>query len=67
MLVCTALYAQPREMGLRIGAGGLEAAYQHELYSTQFIEADLGMDLGYNLNGRSVPAITTGTAGGTAI
>ena len=52
MLVCTALYAQPREMGLRIGAGGLEAAYQHELYSTQFIEADLGMDLGYNLNGR---------------
>ena len=50
--VCSVLNAQPREMGLRAGAGGFEATYQHGIRSTQFLEVDLGMDLGYNANGR---------------
>lgn len=52
MCACIGLYAQPREMGLRVGAGGMEAAYQHSMSSTGFIEGDLGLDFGYNANGR---------------
>ena len=52
MFLCILMDAQPREMGLRIGASGMEAAYQHSVSSTRFVEADLGMDLGYNANGR---------------
>lgn len=43
--------AQPRAMGIRIGAGGPEASYQHHTLKNQFIECSLGMDAGYNVNG----------------
>lgn len=49
---CLGLQAQPRGMGLRIGATGIEASYQHSMNSRQFIQGDFGMDLGYNVNGR---------------
>lgn len=52
MSACSLLNARPKEMGIRAGAGGFEAAYQHGIRSTRFIEADLGMDMGYNSNGR---------------
>ena len=39
-------YAQPRAMGIRFGAGGLEADYQHDMRKNQFIEGNLGMDFG---------------------
>lgn len=45
-------YAQPRAMGLRAGATGLEASYEHSTSPVQFIQGDLGMDFGYNVNGR---------------
>lgn len=38
--------AQPRAVGLRFGATGLEASYQHTL-GKNFIEAEAGMDFGY--------------------
>lgn len=38
--------AQPRAVGLRIGATGFEVSYQHTL-GKDFIEADAGMDFGY--------------------
>ncbi len=44
--------AQPRAMGIRIGATGLEASYEHSMNPVQFIQGDLGMDFGYNVNGR---------------
>ena len=44
MSACSMLNAQPKEMGLRAGAGGFEAAYQHRTRQTQFIEVDLGLD-----------------------
>ena len=44
-------YAQPRTIGLRIGASGFEADYQHDMARNQFIEGDLGLDFGYNANG----------------
>ena len=39
-------YAQPRDMGIRIGATGLEAGYQHDIKQNQFIEGNLGLDFG---------------------
>lgn len=48
----TGLNAQPRGMGLRFGATGLEASYQHGINTRQFVQGDLGMDFGYNANGR---------------
>ena len=39
-------YAQPRAMGIRIGATGLEAGYQHDIKKNQFIEGNLGLDFG---------------------
>ena len=40
------VYAQPRSMGIRFGAGGLEAGYQHDIKKNQFVEGNLGMDFG---------------------
>ena len=45
--------AQPRAAGIRIGATGLDASYQHTINKTQFVGADLGLDFGYNANGLS--------------
>ena len=45
--------AQPRAAGIRIGATGLDASYQHTINKSQFIGADLGLDFGYNANGYS--------------
>ena len=49
----TTAAAQPRAAGIRIGATGLDASYQHTMNSTQFIGADIGLDFGYNANGYS--------------
>lgn len=43
--------AQPKAMGIRFGASDFDASYEHDINSRQFIECDLGLDLGYNLNG----------------
>ena len=40
----TTAAAQPRAAGIRIGATGLDASYQHTMNSTQFIGADLTSD-----------------------
>ena len=53
LTACIGLYSQPRGMGLRLGATGAEASYQHTTTSKAFIEVDFGMDLGYNVNGRA--------------
>lgn len=45
-------YAQPKSMGLRIGATGLEASYQHNMQKNQFIEGNLGLDFGALSNGQ---------------
>ncbi len=42
-----ALSAQPRTIGLR-GGYGVEISYQHDLGSTNFLEADLGLVGGSN-------------------
>ncbi len=52
LLVCLTINAQPRAMGLRLGATGIEASYQHKTHSKRFMQIDFGMDLGYNVNGR---------------
>lgn len=52
LLVCLTINAQPRGMGLRLGATGIEASYQHNTQSKRFMQIDFGMDLGYNVNGR---------------
>lgn len=41
----------PESAGLRLGATGLEVSYNHSLSSTRFIQADLGIDFGYNVSG----------------
>ena len=46
-----AAMAQPKAVGLRLGATGLEASYEHNISRDQFIEANLGLDFGYNVNG----------------
>lgn len=38
--------AQPRSAGLRMGATGLDAAYQHSISQNQFVEGNLGLDFG---------------------
>lgn len=45
--------AQPRSAGIRIGATGLDATYQHTMNSNQFIEGNIGIDFGYNANGKA--------------
>ena len=39
-----AAMAQPKAVGLRLGATGLEASYEHNISRDQFIEANLGLD-----------------------
>lgn len=48
MLLCISAVAaaQPRAAGLRAGATGLDASYQHELNRYTFLQGDLGMDFG---------------------
>lgn len=43
--------AQPRSIGLRSGVSGFEADYHHGMAKNQFLEANLGIDFGYNANG----------------
>lgn len=45
--------AQPRSAGIRIGATGFDATYQHAMNSNQFIEGNVGLDFGYNSNGKA--------------
>lgn len=45
--------AQPRSTGIRLGATGLDATYQHTMNANQFIEGNIGMDFGYNANGKA--------------
>lgn len=45
--------AQPRQAGLRIGATGIDAAYQHNTTKNQFIEGNVGIDFGYNANSKA--------------
>lgn len=45
--------AQPRNVGIRAGATGFDASYQHSTKSSQFVEADLGVDFGFNANGHA--------------
>ena len=52
ILTCIGLYSQPRGMGVRVGVTGIDASYQHKAKSKNFVQVDLGMDLGYNINGR---------------
>ena len=47
---CMAMHSQPRGMGIRLGATGIEASYQYNTTSKDFIQIDFGMDLGYNIN-----------------
>lgn len=44
-------YAQPRAAGLRTGATGEEASYQHELNLNTFLQGDLGLDFGASVDG----------------
>ena len=39
-------------MGFRVGATGFDATYQHIFKKNQFLQGDLGVDWGYNANGR---------------
>lgn len=48
----------PRAMGIRAGAGGIGASYQHGINMNQFIQGDMVLDLGYNVNGRPGIAAT---------
>ena len=43
--------AQPKSVGIRAGYTGLNVNYQHFMIAVNFIEADLGLDFGYNANG----------------
>lgn len=44
---------QPRSAGIRLGATGLDATYQHTMNTNQFIEGNIGLDFGYNANGKA--------------
>lgn len=58
IILSLGLYAQPRAMGVRVGATGLDASYEHTINGTRFIEGDLGLDFGYNVNGRPGVRVT---------
>lgn len=45
--------AQPKAMGIRFGATGLDASYEHSINTRQFLECDLGLDYGYDINGNA--------------
>lgn len=42
---------KPESAGLRIGATGLDISYIHSLDFTQFLQAEIGIDFGYNVSG----------------
>lgn len=44
LAICAAAVAQPRAAGLRLGWGGAELSYEHNL-GFNFLEAELGADL----------------------
>ena len=46
LCICTAAIAQPRGLGVRIGAEGVEMSYQHSIQKRSFIEAGLGSEFG---------------------
>lgn len=51
LLCAAAAFAQPRSAGLRIGATGLDAVYQHTaLNKNEFIEGSIGLDFGVKSN-----------------
>ena len=52
LCIAAAAAAQPRAAGLRIGATGLDATYQHTMQHNQFIEGNVGLDFGYSGNGK---------------
>lgn len=45
--------AQPRQAGVRVGATGIDATYQHNTTKNQFIEGNAGIDFGYNANSKA--------------
>lgn len=55
--IVAAASAQPRAVGGRIGASGLDAVYQHSVNTSQFIEANVGLDFGYGAPGFKVTGI----------
>ena len=50
--ITLSMTAQPKAIGGRIGATGFEVSYEHTIRNADFIEADAGMDFGYNGNGK---------------
>lgn len=53
MLICLAALclsfaagAQPRALGVRLGAVGMEMSYQHQTQQRSFIEAEIGTEFG---------------------
>ena len=46
LCLSVAANAQPRALGLRIGAEGAEISYQHNIQKSSFIEAELGSEFG---------------------
>ena len=47
----SAVSAQPRAIGLLNGVSQEAIVYQHSFRANQFLDATLGLDLGYNVNG----------------
>lgn len=45
--------AQPKAIGVRLGATGADISYQHSFSSEQFLSLDAGLDLGYGVSGRT--------------
>lgn len=45
--------AQPKSAGFRIGSTGSEAAYQHYISKSQFVEGDFGLDFGVTAGNRT--------------
>lgn len=50
--------AQPRAIGIRGGATGVEVSYQHSFSSDQFLNVDVGLDFGYNVSGHLGAKVT---------
>ena len=46
------MLAQPKAIGIRIGATGTDISYQHSFSTDQFIALDAGLDLGYGVSGK---------------
>lgn len=44
--------AQSKAIGGRIGVSGFEVSYEHIISKADFVEADAGLDFGYNANGQ---------------